>query len=121
MDSWPVCLAGRMEWSADGKYLATRNDNMAGAVWVWDASQLDLVAVLQQACPVRDMAWNAKGDQLAIVSGTARIFLWSPAGASCMHIPHSTFAAMDVRWNADGASLLVTDRDRFCCAYASSA
>ncbi len=109
-----------MEWSADGKYLATRNDNMAGAVWVWDASRLDLVAVLQQACAVRDLAWNPHSSQLAIVSATSRIFLWSPAGASCMHIPHRTFAALDVRWNKDGASLLVADRDSFCCAYAST-
>ncbi|BDA42493.1 probable POC1 centriolar protein homolog A at N-terminal half [Coccomyxa sp. Obi] len=116
----PKIGIGRMEWSADGKFLATRNDNMAGAVWVWDATRLDLVAVLQQVCAVRTFAWNPRSAQLAIVCATSRIFLWSPAGASCMHIPLPAFAALDVRWNRDGASLLVADRDRFCCAYTNT-
>lgn len=106
-----------MHWSADSRHLATRNDNMAGAVWVWDASCLDLVAVLQHVFAVRDMAWNPCSSQLAIVTGTSRIYLWSPEGASCIHIPLASFQAADVRWNSDGASLVVADSGCFCCAY----
>ena len=31
----PKLGVGLMAWSGDGKYLATRNDNMPTAVWIW--------------------------------------------------------------------------------------
>ncbi|CAN0414093.1 unnamed protein product, partial [Hapterophycus canaliculatus] len=37
-----------MSWSVDGRYLATRNDNMASALWVWDAQDLSLSSVVVQ-------------------------------------------------------------------------
>lgn len=37
-----------MSWSVDGRYLATRNDNMASALWVWDAEDLSLSSVVVQ-------------------------------------------------------------------------
>lgn len=109
-----------MAWSANGRFLATRCDAMAQAVWVWDATTLALVAVLQQAGSVRELAWSPKDAQLAIVTGSPSVYLWSPTGASCVQIPLATFAALDVRWNPDGGSLIVADRDRFCCAYFGS-
>lgn len=38
-----------MSWSVDGRYLATRNDNMASTLWVWDAEDLSLASVVVQA------------------------------------------------------------------------
>ena len=49
--------------------------------------------------------------------GSPSIYLWAPGGASCVQIPLAGFQAMDVAWSSDGASLIVADRDRFCCAY----
>ncbi|CBN78434.1 conserved unknown protein [Ectocarpus siliculosus] len=37
-----------MSWSVDGRYLATRNDNMASALWVWDTEDLSLSSVVVQ-------------------------------------------------------------------------
>lgn len=37
-----------MSWSHDGRYLATRNDNMASVLWVWDAEDLGLSSVVVQ-------------------------------------------------------------------------
>jgi hypothetical protein len=50
-------------------------------------------------------------------TGSSSIYLWTPGGASCVQIPLAGFQAMDVAWNSNGASLVVADRDRFCCAY----
>ena len=44
----PKLGVGLMAWSGDGKYLATRNDNMPTAIWIWDMSQLELCATLLQ-------------------------------------------------------------------------
>ncbi|CAN0510171.1 unnamed protein product, partial [Laminaria digitata] len=37
-----------MAWSSDGRYLATRNDNMPSALWVWDAEDLGLCSLMVQ-------------------------------------------------------------------------
>ena len=37
-----------MSWSSDGRYLATRNDNMPSALWVWDAEDLGLCSLVVQ-------------------------------------------------------------------------
>lgn len=60
-----------MAWSADGAFLATRSDAMAGAVWVWEAGSFGLAALLQHTSPVRELAWSPGGGppQLAIVTG----------------------------------------------------
>lgn len=40
-----------MSWSSDGRYLTTRNDNMASSIWVWDAEDLALSSlVVQVSC-----------------------------------------------------------------------
>ena len=72
--------AGRMAWSADGAFLATRSDAMAGAVWVWEAASFALSAVLQHISGVRELAWSPGGGppQLAIVTGAA------PARLDCL-------------------------------------
>lgn len=43
-----VGVGAIMSWSVDGRYLATRNDNMASTLWVWDAEDLALSSVVIQ-------------------------------------------------------------------------
>ena len=56
-------------WSGDGMYLATRNDNMPTAVWIWDMSRLELCATLLQIEHVRAVAWDPHHHRLAVVTG----------------------------------------------------
>ena len=44
----PKVGVGVCEWSAGGRYLATRNDNMPRCVWVWDGETLLLHSLLVQ-------------------------------------------------------------------------
>jgi uncharacterized protein with WD repeat len=106
-----------LKWSASGKYLATRNDNMASTVWVWDCSKLELAAVLNQADEVVAFNWDTTTDRLAICSGTTRVYVWSPDGASCVHVPLPSFQAHNVSWNPNGSAFVLTDKDIFCCAF----
>ena len=50
-------------------YLATRNDNMPTAVWIWDMSRLELCATLLQIEHVRALAWDPHHHRLAVVTG----------------------------------------------------
>ncbi len=54
---------------------------------------------------------------MAICTGRGRVFLWSPAGASVVHVPLRGFQAIHVAWSNAGTSFVLCDRDAFCCAY----
>ncbi|KAI8472330.1 MAG: WD40-repeat-containing domain protein [Monoraphidium minutum] len=116
----PKLGVGTLAWSPDGQLLATVNDNMPHALWVWDAPAAELAAVLVHAAPVRGAAWSPDGGALAAVTGGGRLYLWSPSGASVVHIPLPGFQACGVAWAQGGGALVLSDRDAFCCGYVGS-
>ena len=61
--------------------------------------------------------WDPKNHRLIICTGGTKVYLWSPDGASCVHIPLTAFNASAAAWARDGDALLLADRDTFCCAY----
>jgi len=113
----PKLGVGVMKWSSSGKYLATRCDSMPATVWVWDCHKLELAAALMQVDEVAAFGWDPTQDRLAICSGSTRVYLWSPDGASCVHVPLPSFQACNVGWNPNGSAFVLTDRDVFCCAF----
>ncbi len=111
-----------LEWSPDSRYLATLNENMPAAVWIWDMQAAELVAVLQHTAAVKALAWApAGGTSLAVAAGSSRVYMWTPAGASIVHSPLASFGAQSVKWAPDGASLVLGAREALCCAYLTDA
>eukprot|EP00053_Salpingoeca_punica_P023564 m.10687 g.10687 ORF g.10687 m.10687 type:complete len:438 (-) comp5286_c0_seq1:359-1672(-) len=114
----PKLGVGIALFSADGKYLATRNDNMPHCVWIWDMATLHLAYLLQQAAAVKSVAWHPRRSVLAVTTGSRRAFFWTKAGTSCVDIPTSdTFSANSVAWTAMGDCLLRDAKDKFCICY----
>lgn len=87
----PLPPTGTLAWSPDGQLLATINDNMPHAVWIWDLRSAELAAVLCHISTVRAMAWSPAGQSLGVVTGGGRLYMWSPAGASVVHVPLGNF------------------------------
>lgn len=79
--------------------------------------KMELGAVLQQSSSVLSLGWDPMHLRVALCTGSSKIFLWSPAGASCVHLPLANFAARTLTWSSDGASMILADRDSFCVAY----
>eukprot|EP00798_Chlamydomonas_sp_ICE-L_P020694 gene20694-27493_t len=53
--------------------------------------------------------------------GTSRVYMWTPAGASIVHIPLKNFCAQGIKWEPrKGSSFVLTDAAAFCCAYLSN-
>ncbi|KAF8071311.1 WRAP73 [Scenedesmus sp. PABB004] len=109
-----VCAAA---WSPGSGLLASVNENMPHAVWVWDVGAAALAAVLVHLAPVRGLAWAPRGESLAIVTGGGRVYVWSAEGASVVHIPLAGFAATGLAWSPDGSNFLLSDAEAFCVAY----
>lgn len=107
---------GLLSWSSDSQYLFTRNDNIPTVLWIWDIRRLELAAVLMQNEPIRAAAWDPTCPRVVLCTGSPILYMWNPSGAFCVNIPLPKFSVIDLKWNSDGSSLLLKDRDLFCCA-----
>lgn len=106
-----------MAWSPDSTLLATINENMPHAVWVWDVTAATLTAVLLHLSSIRSMAWSPTEGHLAVTTGGGRVYMWTATGSSIVHIPLQGFNAAGVVWAPDGSNMALMDKDAFCCAY----
>ena len=106
-----------MSWSADSNYILTRNENSPSVLWIWDVSRLELAALLIHKEPIRAAAWDPIYPRVALCTGTSNLYMWTPAGACCVKVPLPQFSVLDLKWNYDGTSLLLKDREAFCCTF----
>ncbi|GIL47177.1 hypothetical protein Vafri_4066 [Volvox africanus] len=115
--STPKLGVGRCAWSGDGRYLATLEDSSGAAVWIWDLTAMELVAVLLHMAPITDLAWGPRGSMLAMVAGTNKVYMWTPGGATIALLPLPTMQAFGCCWNNTATTLLLRGAEAFCCCY----
>ncbi|KAF0036443.1 hypothetical protein F2P81_011755 [Scophthalmus maximus] len=83
----PKIGVSSLAFSSDSRYLATKNDNMATVVWVWDMQRMSLVAVLEQTSSVRCFQWDPRRPRLALCTANTKLYLWSPSGCVSVQVP----------------------------------
>ncbi|XP_045714739.1 WD repeat-containing protein WRAP73 isoform X3 [Phyllostomus hastatus] len=114
----PKIGIGALAFSADSCFLATRNDNVPNAVWVWDVRKLRLFVVLEQLGPVRAFQWDPQQPRLAICTGGSKVYLWSPAGCVSVQVPgEGDFQVLSLCWHSNGDSLALLGKDHFCLCF----
>lgn len=114
----PRMGVGMLAFSADSYFLATRNDSVPNAVWVWDMQKLRLFVVLEQLAPVRSFLWGPQQPRLAICTGSGKVYLWSPAGCVSVQVPgEGDFPVLSLCWHASGDSLALLSKDHFCLCF----
>eukprot|EP00039_Didymoeca_costata_P001462 m.52728 g.52728 ORF g.52728 m.52728 type:complete len:447 (+) comp10813_c0_seq2:160-1500(+) len=117
----PRLGVGVVRFSPDSKFLATRNDNMPTAVWIWDMTKLKLCNVLIQISAVKALAWHPQRSLLAIATGSSCVYMWSPQGCLSAQVPTDrNFCVNEIEWTPDGSFLLLLDKDRFCLCMATA-
>ncbi|XP_021510924.2 WD repeat-containing protein WRAP73 isoform X1 [Meriones unguiculatus] len=114
----PRMGVGMLAFSSDSYFLATRNDNVPNAVWVWDVEKLKLSAVLEHSSPVRSFQWDPQRPRLAICTGGGRVCLWSPAGCVSAQVPgEGDFPVLGLCWHLSGDALALLNKDHFCLCF----
>ena len=109
---------GILSFSADCKYMCTRNDNMPHTLWIWDIQKLSVCAVLVQSAPIKCVDWDPTKTRLALCTGVNKLYMWSPAGGLCVEVPvEGTFQVHSLKWQPDGGSLLLLGKDMMCICY----
>uniref|UniRef100_A0A8C3C9Q0 WD repeat-containing protein WRAP73 n=1 Tax=Cairina moschata TaxID=8855 RepID=A0A8C3C9Q0_CAIMO len=83
----PKMGIGMLAFSPDNCFLATKNDNIPNAVWIWDIQKLKLSVVLEQLCAIQSFQWDPRQPRLAVCTGNSKVYLWSPAGCVSVQVP----------------------------------
>ncbi|XP_044092914.1 WD repeat-containing protein WRAP73 isoform X1 [Neovison vison] len=114
----PKVGIGALAFSPDNYFLATRNDSVPNAVWIWDIQKLKLFVVLEQLSPVRSFQWDPQQPRLAICTGGNKVYLWSPAGCVSVQVPgEGDFQVLSLCWHFSGDSLALLSKDHFCLCF----
>ncbi|XP_031235539.1 WD repeat-containing protein WRAP73 isoform X2 [Mastomys coucha] len=114
----PRMGVGMLAFSSDSYFLASRNDNVPNAVWIWDIQKLKLFVVLEHMSPVRSFQWDPQQPRLAICTGGSKVYLWSPAGCVSVQVPgEGDFPVLGLCWHLRGDSLALLSKDHFCLCF----
>ena len=62
---------------------------MANALWIWDIVKAEMAALILQKDPIKVVKWDPNQNRLAFCTGNGCIYFWTPAGCSCIQLPHS--------------------------------
>ncbi|KAI8904993.1 hypothetical protein EDD86DRAFT_212022 [Gorgonomyces haynaldii] len=115
----PKLGVGLLGFDCTGQLLCTRNDNQPTSLWIWDMTVLRVSVVLQQQSPIKTFAWNPiVPGRLAFCTSNGYIYLWDVQfGAEAIQVPQVNFQVLNLKWNPDGKSLMLLDKDKFCLAF----
>uniref|UniRef100_A0A663LW41 WD repeat containing, antisense to TP73 n=1 Tax=Athene cunicularia TaxID=194338 RepID=A0A663LW41_ATHCN len=114
----PKMGIGMLAFSPDNCFLATKNDNIPNAVWIWDVQKLKLFVVLEQLCAVQSFQWDPRQPRLAVCTGNSKVYLWSPAGCVSVQVPmEGDFQIVSLSWHCSGDSVALLSKDNFCVCY----
>jgi WD40 repeat protein len=116
----PRMGVGLLSWSADCRYLLSRNDNMPNTLWIWRMDKLKLAAVVGQINMVRSARWSPTANVLAVCTGNAKLYLWSAKGVSWIDVPTEEFEVKGLRWCPTGDSVALLGKSHLCCCYFDS-
>ncbi|KAJ3218127.1 WD repeat-containing protein wrap73 [Dinochytrium kinnereticum] len=111
---------GICDFSCDGRFLVTRNDNMPNTLWIWDLVNLCQVALIQQLQPIKQVKWNpVKPNILVYTNGGSHVYVWGGPGLGCeaIEVPTIDFVVSQLQWSPDGRSVLLMDREKFCLSF----
>lgn len=107
-----------LAFSADNKYLATKNDNMPNALWIWDVQNLCHTVLMLQVGNIKCVRWNPVQTQLAVCTGNNKLYMWSPAGSVSVEVPtEATFQVHNIQWHPRGGILLLSGKEQMCLCF----
>ncbi|KAJ2159488.1 hypothetical protein GGF46_002984 [Coemansia sp. RSA 552] len=105
-------------FNAEGSLLASICESMPCSVWVWQVSDMRLLAVIQTMKPVRMCQWSPIEPTLSFVTGTSTLYLWKKdKGCYLYEIPSATVAAASLTWNPNGEGMAILSKGLFALAY----
>lgn len=105
-----------LQFSPDSAYIAVVSIDYPTCVWIFNLSDLMIVAVLQQTSPVRFLTWHDTSPILTVITNDANaLFVWQPSGCLCIPQP-AVLDARHLAWMARRDTLLISGNSSFSLA-----
>lgn len=60
---------------------------MPNTLWIWDIQTLSLAGVMIHQKEIKAFSWSANSNVLFFCTGTNKLFIWTPKGASVTEMP----------------------------------
>ncbi|CAH8530605.1 unnamed protein product [Heterobilharzia americana] len=112
------------EFSSDGRFLATRNDNCSNVIWIWSIDRyFSLFSLLiHNSGEVSSVMWDPNcSARLALCTGSDTVFLWTPHGCLAVQSPaHFNLSISSIGWLSSGDVILLRSDNGFCLCYLDS-
>ena len=65
----------------------------------------------------RCAVWDPTRSRLLLCTGKNKLYMWSQEGCSIINVPLKDFKVRSLKWNPHGGSLILMDKNKFCCCY----
>jgi len=62
-------------------------ENMSNTLWIWEVQSEKLLHLVIQINEIKAAQWHPFSNQIAILTGNNKLYLWAPTGCSCIVIP----------------------------------
>ena len=103
-----------MRWSHDGRFVATKNENMPRVLWLWSLSAAGLHTVIVLENAVRCVAWSPTENLLYFSTGGQQLYEWTPDRIQALPVK-DTQQIWTIQWTADGASVALCSAKSCAC------
>ncbi|KAF8930322.1 WD repeat-containing protein wrap73 [Dissophora ornata] len=115
---------GWCDFNCEGTLLASRNDNMPNALWIWSMLELKPVVIIQQQSPIKICRWDpGSPSRIVWCCGSGYIYSWQASlevyggVIEAVEVPGEGFEVSSLKWCPDGKGLLLMDKEMFCVAF----
>ena len=108
-----------LKWSPCGSFFVSQLEELPNLLWVWDKSSWSLISVIENDRAIVCAEWCPEPSTpiLSFCCNSGHVYFWTPETCSIIDIPKRKFAAKLLRWNADGSSCAVIDKNSFFLCY----
>ena len=103
----------QIEFSFDSTLIASRNDSIPNAVFIWEVNTLKLNSVIVHIKNVKDFKWSPKENILIIVTENEKCYVFSLFNVYLVELVSDSqkgFQASFIKWNNDGKSFIISDK-----------
>ena len=111
-DKNPKIGIGKMAFSYDNFFLATKNDNMPNILFIWDLNQMNLLTVLIQLNEISYFQWAKNQNILFISTNNNKLYYFTLDSCKILKIAPD-FQNKSLIFAGDGKKMMVKDINNF--------
>lgn len=101
-------------WNVSGELIAYKCEAFPNCLYIYYIPTLTLYSVVVFLNNIMNYCWSPVDNTLVIVTGNNRLYIWNDNIMSFTDLP-TDLRLRNAIWNANGRSLLVISKTKFCC------